>query len=227
MERRLAGASAGQVEYGLNMASQKQQQGEHRERRLVVAITGASGSVYATEFLKQAVRFWDRVWLTTSSNALVVARHELGLNGFDPSTDLGLGELADRVTVLSSRDLAAPPSSGSCRYDGMVIVPCSMGTVGRVANGVSSDLISRVADVCLKERRKLVMVPRETPLSSIHLRNMLTAAEAGATILPAAPGMYHRPQSVQEMVDFVTARILQSLGVDQDLMDSWGEGELP
>ncbi len=189
----------------------------------MVAITGASGSVYGLEFLKQAARLWDRVWLTTSTNALAVASHEVGLKGFDPERDLGLGPLAPRVTLLSSRDLTAPPSSGSCRYDGMVIVPCSMGTLGRIANGVSSDLTSRIADVCLKERRRLVLVTRETPLSSIHLRNMLTLAEAGATILPAAPGFYHRPESVKDLVDFIVARILQSLGVDQDILPGWRE----
>jgi len=198
---------------------------EHRERRLVVAITGASGSIYGLEFLKRAAGIWDRIWLTVSSNALAVASLEVGLKGFDPARDLGLGDLAERVTLMSPRDLTAPPSSGSYRYDGMVVVPCSMGTLGRIANGISSDLTGRIADVCLKERRRLVLVTRETPLSAIHLRNMLTLAEAGATILPAAPGFYHRPQSVGDLVDFIVARILQSLGVGQDVLPGWREDE--
>lgn len=204
------------------MTSQTEQ---HPERRLVVAITGASGFLYGLEFLRRAVRIWDRVWLTTSSNALSVAQYEAGLKGFDPRADLGLGEYASRVSVLDPRDLSAPPSSGSCRYDGMVIVPCSMGTLGRIANGISSDLTTRIADVCLKERRRLILVTRETPLSTIHIRNMLAAAEAGATVLPASPGFYHRPESVGDLVDFVVARILQSLGVEQDVLPGWREQE--
>ncbi len=198
---------------------------QHLQRRLVVAITGASGFVYGLEFLRRAVRIWDRVWLTTSSNALAVAQYEAGLTGFDARDDLGLGEYASRVSVLDPRDLSAPPSSGSCRYDGMVIVPCSMGTLGRIANGISSDLTTRIADVCLKERRRLILVTRETPLSTIHIRNMLAAAEAGATVMPASPGFYHRPESVGDLVDFVVARILQSLGVEQDVLPGWREEE--
>ncbi len=195
------------------------------ERRLVVAITGASGAVYGVEFLRQAVRIWDRVWLIVSTNGAEVARHELGLTGFHPADDIRLGDYASRVSLLSPDDLAAAPSSGSCSYDGLVVAPCSMGTLGRIASGVSTDLVCRVADVCLKERRRLVLLTRETPLSLIHLRNMETVAAAGATVMPAAHGFYHRPQSLQDVVDFMTARMLQALDVPQDLIAPWGESE--
>lgn len=195
------------------------------EKRIAVSITGASGTLYGIRFIQQAARIWDRVWLTWSGNALAVAKQELDLDGFHPEKDLQLGQYATRVSIMSAKDLTAPPSSGSYSYEGLVVVPCSMGTLGRIANGISSDLTTRIADVCLKERRKLILVNRETPLSTIHLRNMLTAAEAGATIMPAAPGLYHRPQSVDDMVDFVVARILQSLGVGQSLVPGWREDE--
>ncbi|MEI6916465.1 MAG: UbiX family flavin prenyltransferase [Armatimonadota bacterium] len=194
-----------------------------QESRIVVSLGGASGSAYGVEFLKQAVRIWDKVHLTFTSQALAVAEHELGITGFDPEKDLGLGEYASRVHLMNPKDLAAPPSSGSYRYDGMVVVPCSMGTLGRIAHGISNDLTTRIADVCLKEKRKLVLVTRETPLSLIHLHNMLTIAEAGAVVLPASPGLYHKPQSVQDMIDFIVARMLQSIGVDQQVLAGWKE----
>ncbi len=195
------------------------------ERRLAVSITGASGAIYAVRFLREAVRIWDRIWLTFSDNALAVAQHELGLRGFDPARDLGLGDYASRVSLMGASDMSVPPSSGSYRCDGLVIVPCSMGTLGRVASGVSTDLTARIADVCLKERRGLVLVTRETPLSAIHLRNMLALQEAGAVVMPAAPGFYHRPRTVDDLVSFVVARMLQALGVEQHLVKGWGEEE--
>ncbi len=204
-----------------NMSNPFQAKSEHR---LVVAITGASGAIYGIEFLKRAVRVWDKIWLTISQNASDVVRHELGLEGLDTVCSLGLGEYSSRVDLLRATDLAAAPSSGSCRYDGMVIVPCSMGTLGRVAHGISADLTSRIADVCLKEQRKLILVTRETPLSIVHIKNMLAAAEAGAVVMPASPGFYHNPESVQDMVDFITARIFNALGVEQNIMKGWREG---
>lgn len=195
------------------------------ERRLAVSITGASGTIYAVRFLREAAKVWDRIWLTWSGNALSVARHEMGLDGFEPVRDLALGDLAGRVSIISSSDLGAPPSSGSYRYEGLAVVPCSMGTLGRIANGVSDDLTSRMADVCLKERRTVVLVTRETPLSAVHLRNMLAARDAGAVVMPAAPGFYHRPSSVEDLADFVVARMLQAFGVEQRLLAGWGEEE--
>jgi 4-hydroxy-3-polyprenylbenzoate decarboxylase len=134
---------------------------------------------------------------------------------------LGASNVADRLEVFDHKNVAAPISSGSFAAAGMVIVPCSMGTVGRIANGVSSDLISRAADVSLKERRKLIVVPRETPLSEIHIRNMLTLTQAGGIVLPAMPAFYHQPKTIADMVDMVVSRILDHLGVANDIFGRW------
>jgi 4-hydroxy-3-polyprenylbenzoate decarboxylase len=130
-------------------------------------------------------------------------------------------EGGDKFEILDRTNFFTPPASGSFRHDGMVIVPCSMGTAGRIANGISDDLVTRAADVCLKEKRKLILVIRETPLNLVHLRNLTQLAEAGATILPASPGFYYNPKSVEELVDTIVARILQNLGVDQKVMPQW------
>ncbi len=225
----MGGFRAGRHASGFSIQSATSMETERnssQHRRIVVSLGGASGSAYGVEFLRQASRIWDHVWLTFSSQALTVANHELGLKGFDPEKDLRLGEFAHRVHLLNPKDLAAAPSSGSCRYDGLVVVPCSMGTLGRIAHGVSDDLTTRVADVCLKERRKVVLVVRETPLSAIHLRNMLSVTESGAIVLPASPAMYHQPKTVQDMVEFVVARIVQTMGMEQKLMRGWREDEL-
>ena len=192
-----------------------------RCRSLAVAITGASGSLYATRFLARAVRYFDPLYLTLSGPALRVAREELGLElvleTFQPSQLLPDVPEAGRIRYYQKQDYDAPFASGSAAPDAMVIVPCSMGTLGRIVAGTSDDLVHRAADVMLKERRKLILVTRETPLSLIHARNILAATEAGATVMPAAPGLYHRPQSVEEMIDFVVFRILDHLGIrDRD-----------
>src|SRR5690606_31877306 len=140
--------------------------------------------------------------------------------GFDPR-ELVAAELRDRITVFDVAAVESTPASGSAAIDGVVVCPCSMGTLARIAHGFSTNLIERAADVALKEGRRLVVVPRETPLSIVHLRNMLLLAEAGAVVLPAMPGFYHRPQSVDELVDFVVARVLDRLGVEHDLVRRW------
>lgn len=190
-------------------------------KRLMIAITGASGMVYARGLLAYVWPHYDRIYLTASENSAMVLREELGLESVEklpPEVAL------QRITTLDPNDLAAPPSSGSHEYEGLVIVPCSMGTVGRIASGVSSDLVTRATDVCLKEKRKLIMVVRETPLSLIHLRNLTQLAEAGATIMPAAPGFYNKPETINELVDFMSARILQHLGIRQTMMAEWEGG---
>ena len=126
-----------------------------------------------------------------------------------------------RPVPIAVRKTSGPPASGSFRHDGMVIVPCSMGTAGRIANGISDDLLTRSADVCLKEGRKLILVPREMPWNLIMLRNMTQLAEAGATIMPACPAWYYKPQSLEDLADTVVGRILQSLGVDQKIVPEW------
>jgi flavin prenyltransferase len=128
--------------------------------------------------------------------------------------------------LYDENDFTAPFASGSFRCEGMVVVPCTMGTLGGIAAGISQNLIHRAADVCLKERRKLVLVPRETPLNQIHLENMLRLSRAGGIVLPAMPGFYHHPQSVTDLVRFVVARILEQLGIAQDLVKPWDAGEL-
>ncbi len=191
--------------------------------RLVVAVTGASGAIYAQRFLRQAIRHFDEIYLTLSRQAIDVAKTELGrvpsLKPFDVEPWLGLE--SSKIRLLDETDYYTPPASGSFRHDGMVIVPCSMGTAGRIASGVSNDLTTRAADVCLKERRPLVLVPREMPWNLIMLRNFTTLAEAGATILPACPAWYQNPRSIEDLADTVVARILMQLGKEQDLMPEW------
>lgn len=190
-------------------------------RSLAVAITGASGSLYATRFLARAVRYFDPLYLTLSGPAVRVAREELGvelqLDSFDPRELLPGVPGAEKIRYYRKTDYDAPFASGSAAPDAMVIVPCSMGTLARIAAGTSDDLVLRAADVMLKERKKLILVNRETPLSLVHARNILSVTEAGAVVMPASPGLYHRPQTVEEMVDFVVFRILDHLGIrDRD-----------
>jgi len=193
------------------------------ERRLVVAITGASGSLYAIRFLQAIADHYDRIFLTLSENASAVVASELGIEFRTDATDASalLGKHYKQVTVLPPDDLFAPPASGSVQTDGMVIIPCSMGTVGRIAAGVSNDLITRAADVCLKEKRRLILVVRETPLNLIHLRNLTTLAEAGATVLPAAPGFYNHPKTVEDVVKFIVAKTMEQLGLAQKIIPEW------
>ncbi len=191
---------------------------------MVVGITGASGAIYAVRFLQAVKPHFEEVYLICSDQAIQVLQTELELD--ITRETLGaerlLGVAWEGLKVLQPHDYFSPPASGSFRHDGMVVVPCSMGTLGRIANGASDDLMTRSADVCLKERRPLILVVREMPFHQVHLRNMLRAAEAGATILPACPTFYNRPRTLIEAVDTVIARILQHLGVEQNLVPEWG-----
>lgn len=190
---------------------------------LIVGVTGASGAIYAQRFLREASRLYDRIYLILSEQACQVAEHELGVRldkgAFDPES--WLGKPIDNLVLLGDRDYFTPPASGSFRHEGMVIVPCSMGTAGRIANGVSDDLLTRCADVCLKERRKLVVVPREMPWNLIMLRNLTSITEAGGIVVPASPAWYGRPKSLEDLADTVVARVLQALGHDSDLIRPW------
>ncbi|HEY3330782.1 MAG TPA: flavin prenyltransferase UbiX [Capsulimonadaceae bacterium] len=191
-------------------------------RRLVVAVTGASGSIYAVRLLRNVAPLCERVDVILSDTAPAVFATEMGSTLSRPyTTEQFLGGTFPSVRFLGMRDFYTPPASGSYVHDGMVIIPCSMGTIGRIASGVSDDLVARAADVCLKERRRLIVVPRETPFNLIHLRNMTTLAEAGATVLPASPSFYHSPASIEDLVDTVVARVMQNLGFPQDLMPAW------
>ena len=191
---------------------------------LIFAITGASGAPYAVRLLEQLVASGTRT-------SLIVSRH--GWRLLDTESDIpdmpalraAVGDAAAwdaAVTVFDDDDRGAAPASGSSLTRGMVICPCSMGTLSAVAMGSSRSLIERAADVTLKERRKMVLVTRETPLSTIHLGNMLRVARAGAVVLPAAPGFYHRPRAVSDLVDFVVARVLDQLDVEHNLGKRWG-----
>jgi len=177
-------------------------------------ITGASGVMYATALLR---RLLDRGWgisLCVSGPARLVMREELGID-FDPGApdwESLLGrDPGEAIVLYGEGELGAPPATGSARFDAYIICPCTVGTLGRIAGGASESLITRMADVALKERRKLILVPRETPYSAVHLRNMLTLTEAGAVILPASPGFYRRPASIDDLVEFIVERVMSHL----------------
>jgi 4-hydroxy-3-polyprenylbenzoate decarboxylase len=191
--------------------------------RLVVGVTGASGAIYAQRFLRAAAGIWDEIYLMLSRQALDVAQTELGVSPSisNFSTLEWLGADYPQIKLLDEKNYFTPPASGSFRHDGMVILPCSMGTAGRIAHGISNDLLTRSADVCLKERRPLILVPREMPWNLIMLRNMTTLVEAGATVLPACPAWYTNPKSLEDLADTVVARVLQNLGVEQTIQKQW------
>lgn len=195
---------------------------------ITVALTGASGMAYGLRLMECLLAADQRVWLLYSQAAHIVAKQELDLT-LPPRAQDAEHLFAERYSAkpgqlkaFGREDWFAPVASGSNPGDAMVICPCSMGTLAAVAAGLADNLIERAADVMLKERRKLVLVPRETPLSAIHLENMLRLTRAGAVVLPANPGFYHRPASVQDVVDFVVARVLDQLGVAHELTARWG-----
>ncbi|HZI84358.1 MAG TPA: flavin prenyltransferase UbiX [Casimicrobiaceae bacterium] len=201
-------------------------------RTITLAFTGASGLPYGLRLLECLLAAQARVYLTYSPAAQMVARQELDLalpaqphavaSFFAQRYRAGPGQL----TVFAREDWLAPIASGSNPADAMAICPCSMGTVGSIAAGLADNLIERAADVMLKERRPLVLVPRETPLSTIHLENLTRLSRAGAVILPPAPGFYGHPASIGDLVDFVVARVLDQLGVVHELGPRWGEARV-
>lgn len=201
---------------------------------LTLGITGASGSIYAYRALQMMAQSGavERVNLIMSDSAVTVAQVELGANlkGADQKKInewLGLDADSKLIKLWRLDNMAAKPSSGSHPQAGMLIVPCSMGTLGAIASGAGTNLIHRAADVTLKEGRKLVIVPRETPYNAIHLENMLRLSRAGATILPASPGFYHKPQSVGELVDHLVYRILDQFGIPHSKNTQWTGDEVP
>jgi 4-hydroxy-3-polyprenylbenzoate decarboxylase len=191
----------------------------------VLAITGASGAPYAVRLLDLLARHRVPVWLIVSSHGTRLLEAECGLRSPDALREATGGDWSS-VVSFPDGDRGALPASGSQRTSGMVICPCSMGTVAAVAAGTSRSLVERAADVTLKERRKLILVPRETPLSLVHLRNLVAVTEAGAVVIPAAPGFYHRPTRVEELVDFIVQRVLDQLDLDIQIARRWsGEVE--
>jgi 4-hydroxy-3-polyprenylbenzoate decarboxylase len=198
---------------------------------IAVALTGASGTPYGLRLVECLLQAGERVWLLYSQAAQLVAKQEMDLVLPAQPREVQrllaerFGAADGQLTVFGRDDWNAPLASGSNPPRAYVICPCSMGTLAKVAAGIADDLVTRAADVVLKEGRKLVLVPRETPFSAIHLENMLRLARAGAVILPPNPGFYHHPQDVAGVVDFVVARILDQLGVAHSLMPRWGERE--
>lgn len=194
------------------------------EQRVVVAVTGASGIQYAQRLLQVIAQQGLEAHVVFSEPAFDVWRAELDIPCDPAKPDLKAFAGTDgKFLQYRNSQVGAPIASGSFRHRGMVIIPCTMSTLGRVANGTGDGLIGRAAEVTLKERRKLLIVPRETPLSLIALRNLVQVAEAGATVIDANPGFYTRPTSVQDMIDFVVARVLDHLEIEHSLTRRWGE----
>ena len=198
-------------------------------KTVVVALTGASGMLYGLRLIEELLRCDAQVFLLYSQAAHIVAKQELDLVLPPRASDAErlfserYGAREGQLRAFGRDDWYAPVASGSNPPDAMVICPCTTGTLASVAAGLSDSLIERAADVMLKEGRKLVLVPRETPFSALHLENMLKLARAGAVILPANPGFYHHPKRVEDLVDFVVARVLDHVGVPQTLVRRWGE----
>lgn len=192
-------------------------------RPVVVAITGASGAPYAVRLLESLVAARQPTWLIVSSHGLRLLRTEVGIGSVDALRAHVGGEAWDAVVrVYDDGDRGAAPASGSTRHAGMVICPCSMGTVSAIAHGTSRSLVERAADVTLKERRRLIVVPRETPYSEIHLENMLRLTRAGGIVVPASPAFYHQPATIDDLVNFVVARVLDLLDIEHSLVRRWG-----
>jgi 4-hydroxy-3-polyprenylbenzoate decarboxylase len=187
---------------------------------VVLAITGASGAPYAVRLLEVLVSNRVPLWLIVSSHGWRLMQQECGIADTNALQSATGGDWSS-VTQFTDEDRGAKPASGSQPTAGMVICPCSMGTVSAIAHGSSRSLVERAADVTLKERRKLILVPRETPLSLIHLRNLVQVTEAGAVVIPAAPGFYHRPAKVADLVDFIVQRVLDQLGLEMALGKRW------
>jgi 4-hydroxy-3-polyprenylbenzoate decarboxylase len=198
--------------------------------RVFVAMTGASGSVYGLRLVEQLCLSGIEVIFSASDSGTLVCREETGLDlSGDPARAVerlyAHLEVEAGIEMVNPDDLFCPAASGSAAPDAMIVIPCSMGTLARIAAGISGNLIERAADVMLKERRPLLLVPRETPLSTIHLENMLRLSRAGAQIVPAMPAFYHAPDSVIDLVDFMVGKVLDQLGIGHELFKRWGESD--
>lgn len=189
----------------------------NKQKHLTLAVTGASGAVYAREMLRMLIAEEKvaRVHLVFSEHSLRVLAEELGISGRIGIVEKLIGTLHKKISLHTNEDIGAPIASGSYPIDSMIVLPCSMGTLASIANGLAQKLIERAADVCLKEQRRLVLCVRETPFNRIHLRNMTLAAEAGATIYPAIPTLYNKPQNTEEMATQFCQRVLAHIGLEQ------------
>ena len=200
----------------------------NRQNTIALAVTGASGSAYALRLLQQLLAAEQRVWMMLSDAARIVMEMEVGIS-LPESIEEAEVELAKRygakqgqLSLYGRNDWMAPVASGSAVPRAMVVCPCSMGTLSAIAHGGSDNLLERAADVMIKERRQLLLVPRETPYSTIHLETMLKLSQIGVTMLPANPGLYQQPESIGDLIDFVVARILDQLEIEQQLLPRWG-----
>ncbi len=188
--------------------------------KYIVGITGASGSIYGVRVIEELLSRGNEVHVVLTQNGEKVLSFEL-----EKSLEEVLSELNScdgKLIVHDIEDLFSPIASGSFKVDGMVIVPCSMSALGEIANGVSKNLLGRAADVCIKEGRRLIIVPRETPLSPIHLKNMLALSQLGVTMMAAMPGFYQRPKTLDDIINFVVGRVLSGLGIENNLYLKWG-----
>jgi 4-hydroxy-3-polyprenylbenzoate decarboxylase len=194
---------------------------------ITLAVTGASGSIFAVEMLRALELDYrvSRVHLIISPSALRVLAEETNLNGRNALVEKLLGHASSKIALMAHEDIGAPIASGSSPVNAMVILPCSMGTLGGIAHGLAANLIERAADVCLKERRRLILCVRETPLNLIHLRNMATVTEAGATVFPLIPTFYNHPQTVDDIARNYVHRVLQHIGLPQPGAFHWGASE--
>ncbi|MCC6042062.1 MAG: UbiX family flavin prenyltransferase [Candidatus Verstraetearchaeota archaeon] len=181
--------------------------------KIILAITGASGVIYGVKLLRVLHRLGHEVHLVVTKAGRLVLKHELNME---------VGELrGECFNIYGEEEMDAPPSSGSARFEAMVIAPCSMKTLASIANGLSNNLVTRAADVMLKERRKLIVVVRETPLNRVHILNMLRVNDMGGIVLPACPAFYHKPKSIDDLVNYVVGKVLDLLGIEHDLFQRW------
>lgn len=190
-------------------------------KKMVVGITGASGSVYAIRLIKELLKREVYVHVVCTDNGRKVMQYETSID-----IEQWVSEVKrqyDHVKLENIDDLFSSVASGSYKFDAVIVLPCSMGTLAEISNGIAKNLLCRAADVALKENRKLILVPRETPFNAIHLENMLKLARLGVTILPAMPGFYHKPQTMDDLIDFVVGKILDYLGIENNLFKKWSE----
>jgi len=198
-----------------------------RAPRWIVGITGASGAIYGLRLCEELLAAGVELHLVITDSGWRVFKEELDWDVARRRETLAgrFAEYSDRLHYHDNRDIGAPIASGSFRTEGMVIIPCSMGSLSAIAHGASTNLLTRAADVMLKEGRKLLLVPRETPLHAIHLENMLTLARLGARLIPAMPAFYYKPQSMEEMIDFLVGKVMDNLPLAHNLYRRWGEDQ--
>lgn len=187
----------------------------------VIGITGASGSIYGIRLIQELGKRKYTVNVVITSAGKQVMNEELGVSGFEQMDKLGISEISNHIKIWENNNFEAPFMSGSNAAEAVIIIPCSVGKLAAIANGISSNLLERAADVALKERRQLILVVRETPLSLIHLENMVKVARAGVEILPAMPAFYHHPQTIDDMVNFVVGKVLNLLRIEHSLFKGW------